>query len=230
MYGGNWVRPQSVEAGRLYERERPVATAQQLIISANPKPVVYILSCTMKTLFALAGLWVSIASSFADGGVVLARQVVNGFDLTVFASPSPLRAGPVDVSVLVQNPENGGAVLDADVAVAWSSKSSASPDWLPPCCTMDDGRAAIPATRGHSQNQFLYSAIVPIRSAGPSELVLHVNVGGKKALLSCDVKVLPPQAPAQAYWPLLALPPFVVAGFTLHQRLSRRRGVPFPAA
>jgi len=177
----------------------------------------------MKTLYIMAGLCVSMASGFADGGVVLARQVVNGLDLTVFASPSPLRAGPVDVSVLVQNPENGQAVLDADVAIAWSSKSSAAPDWLPPCCTMDDGRAAIPATRGHSQNQFLYSAIVPIRTSGSSELVLYVNVEGKNALLSCELKVLPPRAPAQAYWPFLALPPFAVAGFALHQRLSRKR-------
>lgn len=177
----------------------------------------------MKALYIMAGLWISITSGFADGGVVLARQVVNGLDLTVFASPSPLRAGPVDVSVLVQNPENGAAVLDAQVAVSWSSKSSDSPDWMPPCCTMDSGREKIPATRGHSQNQFLYSAIVPIRSAGSSELVIRVEAAGRKALLSSDVTALPPQAPAQAYWPFLALPPFAVAGFALHQRLSRKR-------
>lgn len=177
----------------------------------------------MKALHIMAGLWLSIASGFADGGVILARQVVNGFDLTVFASPSPLRAGPVDVSVLVQDPKNGDAVLDAKVAVSWSSTSSASPDWMPPCCSMDDGRAAIPATRGHSQNQFLYSAIVPIRSAGNSELVIRIDAAGREALLSSDVTVLPPQAPVQAYWPFLALPPFAVAGFALHQRLSRKR-------
>lgn len=177
----------------------------------------------MKVLYMMAGLWISVASSFADGGVVLARQEVNGLDLTVFASPSPLRAGPVDVSVLVQNPESGQAVLDAEVAVSWSSKSSEAPDWMPPCCSMDDGRTAIPATRGHSQNQFLFSAIVAIRNAGSSELVVQVKAEGKKAMLPCEVKVLPSQAPAMAYWPFLALPPFAVAGFALHQRLSRKQ-------
>ena len=41
----------------------------------------------------------------ADGGAILARQTINGLGLTVFASPAPLRAGPVDVSVLVQEGE-----------------------------------------------------------------------------------------------------------------------------
>lgn len=177
----------------------------------------------MKIWCVMAGLWISLAACFADGGVVLARQVVNGLDLTVFASPVPLRAGPVDVSVLVQDPESGRAILDAKVAVAWSSTSSDSPDWMPPCCAMDDGRTAIPATRGHSQNQFLYSAIIPIRNAGSSELVVQLEAGGEKALFSCDVKVQPPQPPVQAYWPFLALPPFAVAGFALHQRLSQKQ-------
>ena len=41
--------------------------------------------------------------------------------------------------------------------------------------------------------------------------------------LTPDLEVLPPRAPALAYWPFLALPPFAIAGFALHQRLSRRR-------
>ena len=177
----------------------------------------------MKALSVMLGIWLSAVSCLADGGVVLARQVVNGLDLTVFAFPAPLRAGPVDISVLVQDPNSGRAILDAEVAVAWSSTSSDSPDWMPPCCSMDDGRATIPATRGHSQNQFLYSSIVPIRNAGSSELAVQVEAEGRKALLSCDVQVQPPQPPVQAYWPFLALPPFAIAGFALHQRLSRKQ-------
>ena len=153
----------------------------------------------MKGFSILAGVLISTGFCLADGGVVIARQVVNGFDVTVFASPVPLRAGPMDVSVLVQDPESGKAVLDAAVTVSWSSKSSASPDWLPPCCTMTDGREAIPARRGHSQNQFLYSAFVPIRSSGASELVVRMKSGGREAMISSDLEVLPP---GHRPWPI----------------------------
>jgi hypothetical protein len=169
-------------------------------------------------------LLLAIGSCLADGGVVIARQSINGLDLTVFASPVPLHAGPLDVSVLVQDANTGETALDAAVNVSWSPTSSASPDWLPPCCSMTTNLDKIPAIRGHSQNKFLYSAIVPVSSSGPSELVIRATSGGREALLSCDIIAAPPRAPALAYWPFLALPPFAVAGFALHQRLSRRSG------
>ena len=44
-------------------------------------------------------------SGHADGGAILARRAINGLEVTIFASPVPPRAGPVDVSVLVQRDE-----------------------------------------------------------------------------------------------------------------------------
>ena len=180
----------------------------------------------VKRIVGIAGvsLFVTMVSCLADGGVIVARQTINGLDVTVFASPVPLQAGPVDVSVLVQAADTGETALDAAVNVSWSPTSSASPDWLPPCCSMTTNSDKISATRGHSQNKFLYSAIVPVSSSGPSELVIRATRGGREALLSCDIVVAPPRGPALAYWPFLALPPFAVVGFALHQRLSRRSG------
>ena len=51
-------------------------------------------------------------SGHADGGAILARRAINGLEVTIFASPVPPRAGPVDVSVLVQRDES--AILDAE--------------------------------------------------------------------------------------------------------------------
>lgn len=159
----------------------------------------------------------------ADGGVILARETLNGLAVTVFASPVPLRAGPVDVSVLVQDTDTQKAVLDAEVNIAWSSVSSFSPEWMPPCCSMDKATDKIAATLAHSQNKLLYSAIVPVRSSGPSEFVIAVKAGEREALLSCDVTAGPPRPPALAYWPWLALPPLAVAGFAVHQCIQRRK-------
>jgi hypothetical protein len=166
------------------------------------------------------------ACCHGDGGAILARQTVNGLGLTVFASPTPLCAGPVDVSVLVQ--DGGTPVLDARVEMAWSAGASSSTEWVPPCCTMESGADGIPAIRAHSNNRFLYSAIVPMKSSGPSELVIRVEQGGREASLVCNLEVRPPPPRALAFWPWLAFPPIAIAGFALHQSLlkSRRKGDP----
>ena len=157
----------------------------------------------------------------ADGGAIITTQAVNGFDVTVFASPAPLRAGPVDVSVLVQQGEK--PILDAVVEVGWRASSSSSPDWLPPCCTMESNTERITALRAHSNNRFLYSAIVPMKSSGPSELVIKVSQGGREALLSCDIEVRRPLPPALAFWPWLVFPPVAIVGFAIHQSLTKFR-------
>lgn len=168
-------------------------------------------------------LWLLILPGvlMADGGAILTRQTVNDLDITIFASPLPLRAGPVDVSVFVQ--EGKKAILDAEVEIAWSPSASSSPAWMPPCCSMEQSTDKIPATRAHSQNKLIYSAIVPVKSSGTSELVVRVKAPHREALLSTDITVGPPSSPALAYWPWLAFPPFAILGFALHQRLSRRK-------
>lgn len=173
--------------------------------------------------FPLVAFLFSCAPSlFADGGVILAREKVNGLDLTVFASPVPLRAGPVDVSVLVQDAA-GQAVLDAKVDLGWTTTSpTASTDWLPPCCSMETALGKTSALRTHSQNKLLYGAILPVRSAGPSEISVTVQTSGAQASLAIPVEALPPRAPVLAYWPLLAFPPAAIGLFAMHQRLSRR--------
>ena len=64
--------------------------------------------------------------AFADGGAILTRQTINDLDVTVFAAPLPLRAGPVDVSVLVQDAKTTKPLLDAQVEIAWSPSDSSS--------------------------------------------------------------------------------------------------------
>lgn len=175
-----------------------------------------------RVLSFLALLFFSVPSVLADGGAIIAREKVNGLDLTVFASPFPLRAGPVDLSVLVQDAK-GNAVLDAEVDLGWTTSSpTVSTDWLPPCCSMETALGKTPALRTHSQNKLLYGAILPVRSAGPSDISVTVKTPDTQASLSISVEAQPPRAPALTYWPLLVFPPAAVGLFALHQRLSRR--------
>ena len=61
------------------------------------------------------GLWCTTA--LADGGTVRLSQRLGADRITVFTSPTPLRAGPVDVSVLVQDAETGAPIPGAEVEV-----------------------------------------------------------------------------------------------------------------
>src|SRR5580704_13866550 len=69
----------------------------------------------------VAGLLVLVglrgAAARADGGTVRYYDRLGDYRVTVFTSPAPLRAGPVDVSVLVQNVETGQPIVDAEVII-----------------------------------------------------------------------------------------------------------------
>jgi hypothetical protein len=52
-----------------------------------------------------------------DGGAVRVSREQSGYRITVFSSPSPLRAGPVDISVLVQDARKGEPLLQARVTI-----------------------------------------------------------------------------------------------------------------
>jgi hypothetical protein len=68
------------------------------------------------TLAALAGL--SVASlAQADGGAIRLSQVRGAYRVTVFTSPVPLSAGPVDISVIVADAADGRPIPDAQVTI-----------------------------------------------------------------------------------------------------------------
>ena len=53
----------------------------------------------------LLGTW--CAPAIADGGSMRLSGKKGGYQITVFTAPTPFRAGPVDISVLVQDASTG---------------------------------------------------------------------------------------------------------------------------
>ena len=72
-------------------------------------------------LFALLILAAWCAPVDADGGLVRLSVTQGGYRITVFTSPTPLRAGPVDISVLVQDAVTGEGLPEAQVSVRLST-------------------------------------------------------------------------------------------------------------
>jgi hypothetical protein len=52
-----------------------------------------------------------------DGGTIRLSQCDGSYRITVFTSPAPFRAGPVDISVLVQDAATGELIPEAQVSL-----------------------------------------------------------------------------------------------------------------
>ena len=77
------------------------------------------------TLLLLSSLILHPSSlARADGGAVRLREQAGDYQITVFTSPTPFRAGPVDVSVLVQDAATGECVPEARVTVRLTARET----------------------------------------------------------------------------------------------------------
>jgi hypothetical protein len=145
----------------------------------------------------------------ADGGSVELHQVVGPFVVTVFTAPVPLRAGPVDISVLVQDRASGQPVLDGDVSVRLQGEGGMT--------------LVEPATRAMAQNKLLYSALLTLPEAGKWELEVTIKQGKEAVSVPGHMSAALPRPFLLAYWRSLSVPPFAIAIFALNQWLKRRR-------
>lgn len=160
---------------------------------------------------------ISAAPLWADGGATLLRTNSGPYVITLFGSPSPLRTGPADLSVMVQNAAGQSAVLDAHVMVRLKKAQGG-----------DVVEVAAPATHEKATNKLLYAASLTMPSDGVWHVSVDVNQAGKTASVFGEVKVLPPQPPLQRYWPYLLIVPVIALLFALNQALRRRRGIRSP--
>ena len=148
--------------------------------------------------------------ALGDGGAVQVRQADGPFVVTIFTAPTPLRAGPVDISVLVQTRDGNQPVLDAQVFVTLKSS------------TGDPPAIETAATRQQATNKLLFATVVNLPFAGPWDLRVTVRRGQEAAEVSCEVAVAAALPPLLSHWPYLAFPPVAVLIFTLHQWVRSR--------
>lgn len=177
--------------------------------------------CAVLVVAALALVAVARPAP-GDGGLVRARETSGPFTITLFTSPTPLRAGEADVSVLVQ--EAGGAtVLDAEVAL------EVEPE---PRATRGAGAGALPhaagdrrrvlLTRAQATNRLLHAGRVALEHPGRFRLRATVARGVGRGAVNATVEVAPALPRALALWPYLALPPVAIVLFLFHQWLRGR--------
>jgi len=180
----------------------------------------------MKLRLAIVLIFTTSCFLQADGGIPIGQSDGGeGLRVTVFAAPVPVRAGAVDVSVLVQETASGLPVSDAAAAFSLQKLSPPSPDRvrIPAWCAAPGPDGYIPATSAHSKNKLLRGAFLPVTESGLWELTVHVARGPAKLTLAIPLHVGPPKQPLVTWWPLIALVPLAIALYAWRGALVRRR-------
>jgi hypothetical protein len=159
----------------------------------------------------LLGMALWPGAAHGDGGAVRLSQQAGPYRVTVFTAPTPLRAGPVDVSVFVQ--DGAGEVLP-DVAVRLT---------LTPA-----GRAgqSLTARASHeaATNKLFQAAAFDLAMPGPWQLVVVVEGPRGEARCACHIEVEAPPPRWVELWPWFAWPVVPVVLYLLHQVLGRKGG------
>lgn len=151
------------------------------------------------------------ATSNGDGGIVQISELNGPWRITLFSSPTPLRAGPVDLSIMVQHPETDESVLDATVNLM-----------LQPIDGQGDA-ILVEATRRDATNKLLYAALLDLPASGRWQVDAAVRVGDDAARIQTTLVADDPVPPMLSLWGWLAVPIVFIVLFVCNQWLVRTR-------
>jgi hypothetical protein len=149
------------------------------------------------------------APAYGDGGTVLLSEKTGGLLVTVFASPAPFRAGPVDISVLVQDALTGQPLPEARVAVRMRKPGLAAPDH--------------PATHEAATNKLLHAAQFELPEPGRWHVDIQIESEQGMATVGGELEAAAPLPRWRELWPWIGWPALAIALFAIHQLLSRRK-------
>jgi hypothetical protein len=146
----------------------------------------------------------------ADGGAVRLREQAGAYQVTVFTAPTPFRAGPVDVSVLVQEAATGECVPEARATMRLTARRTG--DVL-----------EYPATAAAATNKLFHAAVFQLPEPGWWDVDIAIEGPHGPALLRFGVEADEPPPRWLELWPWFSWPALVVAFFGVHRVLVRRK-------
>jgi hypothetical protein len=145
----------------------------------------------------------------ADGGAVRLRERAGGYEIAVFTSPTPFRAGPVDISVLVQDAATGVCLPEARVTVRLTARGS-------------EELLEYPATEETATNKLFRAAEFQLPEPGWWDVAVAVEGPHGPALLQFGIQADEPRPRWLDLWPWFSWPALAVALFGIHRVLVRR--------
>src|SRR6266849_1215294 len=138
----------------------------------------------------------------AEGGVVMCQRTSAAFTITLFSTETPLRPGPADLSVLLEQPDGRSPILDAQVFIELKHEAGMI--------------IRAEATRSQARNKLLYCSLINLPLAGHWEMRVRARRGSDRAELLQDLSVAAPQPLVLSYWKLIAFPPTIIILFVIN--------------
>jgi hypothetical protein len=145
----------------------------------------------------------------ADGGQIRLTTAEANYQLTVFTSPTPLRAGPIDISVLLQDAATHQTITDAAITIELTSPNKEQPP-------IHAAASNIAAT-----NKLLSAALLELPAAGEWNVRIECTPPEAAAPITANftMEAAPPLPPWLAVWPWFTWPFAAVILFVIHRRL-----------
>jgi hypothetical protein len=158
----------------------------------------------------LLPIWCATAA--ADGGSMCLSGRQGDYHISVFTAPTPFRAGPVDVSVLVQEASTGDPMTPVKVTVRMTKP----------------GRLVLeyPATTEAATNKLFRAAQFDLPEPGRWALEVEVQGSHGLAVIGGELDAAEPLPRWRELWPWISWPALVIALFGIHQFVARRARIP----
>jgi len=161
----------------------------------------------MKQHLAIVAVVVLIqTTAFADGATVQFRRSFGELNVTLFASPRPIAAGLIGLSLLIQNRNGTDRALDADVTLVLRGPSGSAVE-----------------ARAIRQRSGLYESFVAFKRPGKWEVAVTLLRNGERHVIGGSLDVSPAPSRAISYAGYIAFPPVMIALFAVREHLLRRR-------
>lgn len=179
---------------------------------------------------ALLGLGAAAPGASADGGRICDAGQDGALRAALAVAPQPPRAGPVELTVWVQDADSGAPRPEATLEVRLSGPAARGASATAGWCGV--GRRGVPeriGPGGAALDAHTRTAAVDVLVPGTLEVDARVREGGSALRLRCRVRVTPALSPLRRYAPELALPLLAVGLYLWRARLLSRRRRPAPS-
>jgi hypothetical protein len=147
----------------------------------------------------------------ADGGAVRLSERKGNYRISVFTSPTPLRAGPVDISAFVQDAATGEPIPEARITVRVTPRNH-------PEAVIQER-----ATTEAATNKLFQAALFDLPEPGWWDVAVAVEGLRERIEAHFDMEADEPLPRFLEITPWIAWPAAVVLLFCVHQWLVRRK-------
>ena len=167
----------------------------------------------VKIVSALGWLLVGtcVEAAHGDGGIVRLSRREGAFQITVFTAPTPVRAGPVDISVLVQDVITGTPIPEARVSIQLTPRDQSARSMH------------LAATSDAATNKLLKAAVFELPDPGRwnVQVVIYGNEKAAEVYFELEASGRTPRWPVMLPW--IAWPAPMILLFSIHQVLVWRK-------